>query len=131
MYLPPQFDKSQIHVSGQEAGEFMVNMKQSSDPDPTNKKPIKNANGAKLPSQLDAKHENEDGQKPMRPEVGEQTSRAGRSDQPPVSNQARTSGNKKADKPLSRAARRKKIKEEILEAGDGEGFKGYKRRKWW
>lgn len=33
-------------------------------------------------------------------------------------------------KPLSRAERRKKIKEEILAAGEGEGFKGYKRRMW-
>lgn len=34
------------------------------------------------------------------------------------------------EKPLSRAERRKKIKEEILLAGEGEGFKGYKRRMW-
>lgn len=34
------------------------------------------------------------------------------------------------EKPLSRAERRKKIKEEILAAGEGEGFKGYKRRQW-
>ena len=36
----------------------------------------------------------------------------------------------KEEKPLSRAERRKKIKEEILAAGEGEGFKGYKRRQW-
>ena len=34
------------------------------------------------------------------------------------------------EKPLSRAERRKKIKEEILLAGEGEGFKGYRRRMW-
>ena len=34
------------------------------------------------------------------------------------------------EKPLSRSERRKKIKEEILLAGEGEGFKGYKRRMW-
>ncbi|TVY43759.1 hypothetical protein LSUB1_G001264 [Lachnellula subtilissima] len=34
------------------------------------------------------------------------------------------------EKPLSRVERRKKIKEEILLAGEGEGFKGYKRRMW-
>lgn len=33
------------------------------------------------------------------------------------------------DSTLSRAARRKKIKEEIVASG-GEGFKGYKRRMW-
>lgn len=33
-------------------------------------------------------------------------------------------------KPLSRAERRKKIKEEILAAGEGESYKGYRRRKW-
>lgn len=31
---------------------------------------------------------------------------------------------------ISRAARRKKIREEILLAGEGEGFKGYRRRMW-
>ena len=34
------------------------------------------------------------------------------------------------EKQLSRAERRKKIKEEILLAGEGEGYKGYKRRMW-
>jgi hypothetical protein len=34
------------------------------------------------------------------------------------------------EKPLSRAERRKKIKEEILATGEGEGFKGYRRRIW-
>lgn len=37
---------------------------------------------------------------------------------------------KKEEKRLSAAARRKKIKEEILAAGEGEGFKGYRRRMW-
>lgn len=41
-----------------------------------------------------------------------------------------TEGQTKKEKPLSRAERRKKIKEEILAAGEGEGFKGYKRRQW-
>jgi hypothetical protein len=36
----------------------------------------------------------------------------------------------KEEKPMSRAERRKKIKEEILASGEGEGFKGYKRRQW-
>jgi hypothetical protein len=36
----------------------------------------------------------------------------------------------KKEKTLSRAERRKKIKEEIMAAGDGEGFKGYKRRQY-
>lgn len=31
---------------------------------------------------------------------------------------------------LTSAQRRKKIKQEILIAGQGEGFKGYKRRQW-
>lgn len=33
-------------------------------------------------------------------------------------------------RPLSKAERRKKIKEEILAAGEGESYKGYRRRKW-
>jgi hypothetical protein len=39
-------------------------------------------------------------------------------------------GAKVEEKPLSRAERRRKIKEEILATGEGEGFKGYKRRMW-
>lgn len=39
-------------------------------------------------------------------------------------------GKPKEENLLSRAERRKKIKEEIMAAGDGEGFKGYKRRQW-
>ena len=34
------------------------------------------------------------------------------------------------EKPISRAERRKKIKEEILAAGEGEGSKGYQRRQY-
>ena len=34
------------------------------------------------------------------------------------------------EQPLSKAERRRRIKEEILLAGEGEGFKGYKRRMW-
>lgn len=37
---------------------------------------------------------------------------------------------KPEEKPMSRAERRRKIKEEILAAGEGEGFKGYRRRTW-
>lgn len=40
------------------------------------------------------------------------------------------SGKPVEEKPLSDAARRRKIKEEILDAGEGEGFKGYRRRVW-
>lgn len=35
------------------------------------------------------------------------------------------------EKPLSRAARRKQIKDQILADGNGESFKGYRRRMWW
>ncbi|KAF4628451.1 hypothetical protein G7Y89_g9700 [Cudoniella acicularis] len=37
---------------------------------------------------------------------------------------------KPEEKPLSRAERRKKIKEEIMAAGDGESVTGYRRRMW-
>ena len=33
-------------------------------------------------------------------------------------------------KTISRAERRRKIKEQILAEGEGEGFKGYRRRMW-
>ncbi len=37
---------------------------------------------------------------------------------------------KEPEKPLSRAERRRKIKEQILYEGEGESFKGYRRRMW-
>jgi hypothetical protein len=37
---------------------------------------------------------------------------------------------KEMEKPLSRAERRRKIKEQILYEGEGESFKGYRRRMW-
>ena len=37
---------------------------------------------------------------------------------------------KPPEKPVSRAERRRKIKEQILAEGEGEGFKGYRRRVW-
>jgi hypothetical protein len=51
-------------------------------------------------------------------------------DQPQVPEYASPIPDKPKEKPLSRAERRKKIKEEILATGEGEGFKGYKRRQW-
>lgn len=37
---------------------------------------------------------------------------------------------KPKEKPISRAERRRRIKEQILAEGEGEGFKGYRRRMW-
>ncbi|KAH7390238.1 hypothetical protein BKA64DRAFT_747362 [Cadophora sp. MPI-SDFR-AT-0126] len=37
---------------------------------------------------------------------------------------------KPEEKPISRAERRKKIKEQIMAEGQGESFKGYRRRMW-
>ena len=51
-------------------------------------------------------------------------------DPPQVPAYASLIPNKPKEKPLSRAERRKKIKDEILATGEGEGFKGYKRRQW-
>jgi len=53
--------------------------------------------------------------------------------QQPINGEGVTGQEEKAkagEKPLSRAERRKKIKEEILAAGEGESFKGYRRRMW-
>jgi hypothetical protein len=48
-----------------------------------------------------------------------------------IENESSTKNAKPSEvKPLSKAERRKKIKEEILAAGEGDGFKGYKRRQW-
>lgn len=41
-----------------------------------------------------------------------------------------TEEEKPPEKPISRAERRRRIKEQILAEGEGEGFKGYKRRMW-
>ena len=43
--------------------------------------------------------------------------------------QSRTKA-KPEEKPMSRAERRKKIKEQIMAEGQGETFKGYRRRMW-
>jgi hypothetical protein len=37
---------------------------------------------------------------------------------------------KPKEKPISRAERRRRIKEQILAEGEGEGFRGYRRRMW-
>ncbi len=53
--------------------------------------------------------------------------------QQPMNGEGATGQEEKAkagEKPLSRAERRKKIKEEILASGEGESFKGYRRRMW-
>ena len=48
----------------------------------------------------------------------------------PEENSPLSSNGQPNEKPMSRAERRRKIKEEIMGAGDGEGFKGYKRRQY-
>ncbi|KAG9231836.1 hypothetical protein BJ875DRAFT_545069 [Amylocarpus encephaloides] len=44
--------------------------------------------------------------------------------------EAKNAGTKLEEKPMSRAERRKKIKEEILADGEGEEVQGYRRRMW-
>jgi hypothetical protein len=48
---------------------------------------------------------------------------------PEVGNRQKSEKQKEEEK-LSRAARRKKIKDQILADGEGESFKGYRRRMW-
>jgi hypothetical protein len=53
--------------------------------------------------------------------------------QKPMNRESATGQEEKAkveEKPMSRAERRKKIKEEILAVGEGESYKGYRRRMW-
>ncbi|PVH86209.1 hypothetical protein DL98DRAFT_510862 [Cadophora sp. DSE1049] len=42
----------------------------------------------------------------------------------------KTTNSRSGEKPMSRAERRKKIKEQIMAEGQGETFKGYRRRMW-
>jgi hypothetical protein len=55
---------------------------------------------------------------------------AGSGETAPSESEPRKAKSSPEEKPLSRAERRKKIKEEILAVGEGEGFKGYRRRIW-
>lgn len=122
MYMPPQYEKSQIRVLGEDEGEFVVNVKQSSGSDATDRKTAQYSKGGRSTSQLDAKQGIEEG---MTPIEDEQPRGAASSSQLLA---ARPSEKQVEEKPLSRAARRKKIKEEIMAAGEGEVFKGYRRR---
>jgi hypothetical protein len=121
LYLPPQFENPPIQVRGDDESEVVINVKQGGDTDhPDTKKGKKNKGSSTSSSKRDIKQEGEEGQRGAEESPAEPS---------PGSGSTRPSEDK-SEKPLSRAARRKKIKDEILAAGEGEGFKGYRRRMW-
>lgn len=130
LYLPSQFDTSQIQVLGDGESEVVVNLKQSSGSDQPDTKSAIELRGAKSSVESNANQRNED-QKPVVLAEDKTPVQDGSSDKPILdSDSAKPPGDATEEKPLSAAARRKKIKEEVLAAGEGEGYKGYRRRMW-
>ena len=131
MYLPKQFQKPPITVHSDGENEVIVNVQQGSSSDPADEKAAIRGRGIKSRYQLEAKQGREEEQKPLVAEEDTQPVQASSSyDPPPDSDLAGDLENQIEVKPLSRAERRKKIKEEVLAAGEGDGFKGYRRRMW-
>jgi hypothetical protein len=130
LYLPSQFDTSQIQVLGDEESEVVVNVKQSSDSDYPDTKSAIESEGVKSSVKSTTNQEHE-GQEPVVLAEETQPVQDGTSDEPiPDSNLAKPSEDTTGETQLSSAARRKKIREEVQAAGEGEGFKGYRRRMW-
>lgn len=128
MYLPPQFEKSQIQIQQGQDSEVVVNVKQSTRSDESNTKSKHQPRGEYL-----AKYNTIEGSEKQEGVQSEdsQSAQAESHIEPPLAlNVAKSSDNEAESKPLSAAARRKKIKEEVLAAGEGEGYKGYRRRMW-
>ena len=123
VYSPKQFEEPRIPVSG-EANEVVVNVKR--DLGPANAKPTRRKKGTTSQYKPEAKQRVEGDQTVV---VEDTLVRPDGSDGPPLD--SAPVGNLEGqtdEKPLSKAARRKKIREEILADGDGESFKGYRRR---
>ncbi len=143
LYLPPQFtedgylvDATKIEI--QRAQELPVEGPTSVD---GNKSSIVEEEGETIEG---AEQENDEmvgaarWQKAARKKKIEEQRKATQNSQKPMTHPDTTGTlekepetiEKPEEKPVSRAERRRKIKEEILAAGEGEGFKGYRRRMW-
>lgn len=133
LYLPPQFDNPTIQVIGGEESDVVVNVKQGGGLDHVDTNKVKKAKGTESSWKQDTKQgseEGSEGQVPVMPAADTQPVQESFVKLPPNSDPAHPSKDKSEEKPLSRAERRKKIKEEILAIGEGDGFKGYRRRAW-
>jgi hypothetical protein len=127
MYLPKQFEEQRREGDN----EVLVNVKHGPDSDPVNEKSTRQNKGPKSRYQPEAIPGSELDEKSMAAVEDIQPVQAGGSyDLRPSSDPVGDLGNQVVEKQLGRAERRKKIKEEILAAGDGDGFKGYRRRMW-
>jgi hypothetical protein len=127
MYLPKQFEEERAHVlSGEGNNEVVVNVKHGAESALVDEKSTRQKAGPKSRYQPESKPRSELDEKAMAAVEDTQPVQEGGSyDLSPGSDPVQVVENK-----LSRAERRKKIKEEILAGGDGDGFKGYRRRMW-
>jgi hypothetical protein len=132
MYLPKQFEEQRAPVLSAEGNnEVVVNVMHGADLDPFNEKPTRQKTGPNPRYQPEAKPRSELDEKAMAAVEDIRPVQAGGPyDLPPASDPVGDLGSQVWEKQLSRAERRKKIKEEILAGGDGDGFKGYRRRMW-
>lgn len=131
LYLPPQFETPTIQVLRDEESELVINMRQGSSPDHVGTKKVKKTKEGISSSERVAQQGSREVQEPILPMDEERpVQEENEVGSPPDSDPARHSEDTPEEKPLSRAERRKKIKEEILAVGEGDGFKGYRRRMW-
>jgi hypothetical protein len=127
MYLPPQFEKSQIQIRNEQESEVVVNVKQSTGSDTAD---TKSKRQLENPAEYITREEAEEEDNDALSEDTKSSQAKSHIEPPPELHRAKSSDNEAGSKPLSAAARRKKIKEEVLAAGEGEGYKGYRRRMW-
>lgn len=125
MYMPSHGENSRIQVQRDLGDEVLVNMKQNSVFDSVNTKSNAKSKRALSPTELDTNTERGDRRSTQ--------SDDSQVDDEPQSKRgwgksSRKEKKEKADKPLSAAARRKKIREQIAATSQGETYKGYRRR---
>ncbi|KAH8660772.1 hypothetical protein BGZ60DRAFT_566471 [Tricladium varicosporioides] len=130
LYLPPQFREHDEELPG-DASDLVPDLKRdvvNGDSRGNDGEDDEDMVGATRWQKAKRRKEREARQKALNGEGGEE------SPGNPASGQQGREGveiqPKKEEKPLSRAERRKRIKEQILAEGDGESFKGYRRRAW-
>jgi hypothetical protein len=142
MYLPTQFVPKPTPAQREGGEEGVINIKHDGDSgylDEENNSGNQNTpatgrrkgKGTNKQQSEDVVAGNEAGQKPMMKMEEVQPVQADNLyDLAPGSKPVGELEKSREQKPISRAERRRRIKEQILAAGEGEGFKGYRRRMW-
>jgi len=142
MYLPTQFASKPTPAQREGGEEAVINIKHDGDPryfdeaassedqnTPATRR--RKGKGTNKKQSEDVVRGNEAGQKPMMKMEDVRPVQADNLyDLPQGSKPIGESEKSREQKPISRAERRRRIKEQILAAGEGEGFKGYRRRMW-